>query len=199
MGSINIQDIKKLRELTGVGMQDARNALDETSGDFAKAQELLRKKGAARAEKKSSRAAKQGVIDCYIHSGRVGVMLEVNCETDFVAKTDDFKNFVHEIALQIAASSPQYVARADVPEEVITSEKAIYLEQVKAEGKPQNVAEKIVGGKVDKFYTEVCLLDQPSIKDPKLTVGQLLTDIVSRLGENIVISRFTRYQLGEDK
>lgn len=194
---VSIKDIKRLREFTGAGMQDAQKALQEAGGDFALANELLRKKGLAIAQKKSTRTAKQGIIDCYIHGTKVGVIVEVNCETDFVAKTPEFKNFVHEIALQIAGSSPRYILRDEVPQEVIEKEKSIIREQIAEQKKPEAVAEKILAGKLDKFFEEVCLLEQPYIKEPKMKVSQLLTDLVAKLGENIVISRFTRYQLGE--
>ncbi|HLC44418.1 MAG: elongation factor Ts [Candidatus Doudnabacteria bacterium RIFCSPHIGHO2_01_FULL_50_11] len=195
---ISLQALRKLREMTGVGMQDAQNALQESGGDIAEAHKLLRKRGVARAAKKSSRAAKDGIIDCYVHGTKVGVMIEVNCETDFVAKTPDFKSLVHELALQIAGASPRYVSREQVPASIIESERAIYRAQSASEKKPANVQEKIVEGKLEKFYQETCLLEQPSIKDPKVKVGTIITDAVAKLGENIVVSRFVRYQLGEE-
>ena len=178
-------------------MQDAQKALVEAKGDVKAACELLRKKGMAKASKRSGRTAKEGIIDCYVHGRKVGVMVEVNCETDFVAKTDDFRAFAHELALQIAASAPQYVSREDVPKAVLEKERQIIEAQLKDQQKPKEVMEKIIQGKLEKFYQEVCLLEQPSIKDDKMKVKQMLTDAISKFGENIVIARFTRYQLGE--
>ena len=199
MSSIKAGDVKKLRETTGAGMQDAHKALAEANGNMEKAIDALRKRGAIKQAKKSGRSTREGLIDCYVHGGRVGVLVEVNCETDFVAKTDDFKNLVHELALQIAATSPLYVRREDVPSEIAEKEREVLTEVVKSEGKPQAVAEKIVIGKMDKFFAEICLLEQPAIKDPKQTIAQILTDTVARVGENIVVTRFIRYQLGEEK
>ena len=199
MSSIKADDVKKLRETTGAGMQDAHKALSDADGDMEKAIDALRKRGAIKQAKKSGRSAREGLVDCYVHGGRVGVLVEVNCETDFVAKTDDFKNLVHEIALQIAATAPIYVHREEVPAEIVEKEREVLREVAKSEGKPQAVAEKIVAGKLDKFFAEICLLEQPTIKDPKQTIAQMLTDTVARVGENIVITRFTRYQLGEEK
>ena len=197
MNKIATTDIKKLRELTGVGMQDAATALMEASGDMEKAISLLRKKGVVKAAKKSERIASQGLVDVYVHGGRVGVLVEVNCETDFVAKTDDFKSLVHDVALQIAATAPAYVRREDVPVAVLQSEREIITEQVTREGKPQAMADKVVNGRLEKFYSETCLLEQPSIKDPKVTVNLLVQNAVARLGENIVVSRFARFELGK--
>lgn len=197
MVKVTAEEIKKLREATGVGMQDAQKILVEAGGDMAKAQELLRKKGLATAAKKSSRTAAEGVVEAYVHGGKVGVLVEVNCETDFVAKTVDFKNFVHELALQIAAMSPLYIARTDVPAELAEKERQIYREQVAGQKKPAEIVERVINGKLDKFYEEVCLLEQPSIKEPKIKVAQMLTDVITKVGENVVVNRFVRYALGE--
>jgi len=199
MTKVTTNDIKKLRELSGVGVQDAQIALKETDGDITKAIDILRKKGAVKAVKKSSRSTSQGLIESYVHGGKVGVLVEVNCETDFVAKTEDFKNFVHDLSLQIAASAPSYVTKEQVPVSELDHEKEILAEQMKGDKKPAEMLEKIIAGKLEKYYESVCLLEQPTIKDPKIKVKQLLTDLINKLGENIVISRFTRYQLGEEK
>lgn len=198
-GKVSIEAIKKLREITGVGMQDAQAALAEGGGDLQAAQDILRKKGVAKAAKKSSRATRQGIISSYVHGEKVGVLLEVNCETDFVAKTDDFRFLVHELALQIASMAPRYVGRSQVPADIVEKERSIFAEQVAAQGKPEAIVQKIIAGKLDKFFEEVCLLEQPSIKDPNLKISQLVTDAVAKLGENIVVSRFVRYQLGEEQ
>lgn len=194
---VSLEDVKKLREATGVGMQDAQKALLEAEGDLSKAQELLRRKGLAVAAKKSARATKSGLVHAYVHGGKVGVLLEVSCETDFVAKTDDFKNLTHDLALQIAAMAPRYIARQDVPADAVAAERSIFMDQAKAQNKPAEVTERIVEGKLDKFFGEICLLEQPTIKDPKVIVSRLLTDAIQKLGENIVIARFARFQLGE--
>jgi len=192
---ISTEMVKELRARTGAGVMDSKNALVECEGNIDKACDLLRKRGLAKAEKKVGRTANQGIVDAYIHGGgRIGVLVEVNCETDFVARTDDFKNLVHEIALQIAAARPEYVTRDDVPVEVVEREKGIYLAQIG--DKPANVAEKILEGKLEKFYQEVCLVEQPFIRDPNVNVKQLITDTVAKTGENIVVRRFTRYELG---
>ena len=197
MTKVTINDVKKLREISGAGVADAQSALKETGGDMSQAVDLLRKKGAVKAVKKSARTASQGLIESYVHGGKVGVLVEVNCETDFVAKTDDFKNFVHDLALQIAATAPVCVSKAEVKDSELEKEKEIIKQQIKNEGKPPKVIEKIIEGKIEKYYEEVCLLEQPAIKDPKVKVNQQLADLVNKLGENIVVSRFTRYQLGE--
>ncbi|NOX21195.1 MAG: translation elongation factor Ts [Nitrospirae bacterium] len=196
--TITAEMVKNLREKTGAGMMDCKKALTEAEGDFDKAVELLRKKGLAAAEKKAGRQASEGIIASYIHMDKIGVLVEVNCETDFVARTDDFKQFVKDVAMHIAAASPRYVKREDIPEEVINKEKEIYREQIK--GKPEHVIDKIVEGKLEKFYSEVCLLDQVFVKDPeqKKTIKELLTELIAKLGENIVIRRFVRFQLGEE-
>lgn len=191
--------IKELREKTGCGMMDCKRALEEASGNLDKAIEVLRKKGLAELAKKAGRAAKEGLIDAYIHpGGRIGVLVEVNCETDFVSRNEDFKQFVHDVAMQIAAANPLYVSREHVPDDVIATEKEIYRAQAVQEGKPEQFMEKIVAGRLEKFYQTVCLLEQPFIKNQDITVQDYLGSIVAKIGENISIRRFTRYQLGEE-
>ncbi|MEK9180813.1 MAG: translation elongation factor Ts [Patescibacteria group bacterium] len=194
---ISLESIKKIRELTGVGVQEAQKVLTEASGDMEKAQAILRRRGVAVAAKKADRKASEGLVHAYVHGRKVGVIVEVNCETDFVAKTEDFQNFVHEIALQIAALAPRFISRSEVPAEVLEKEKAMILERHSDKMKSADMMEKIQEGELEKFFGEICLLNQPSVKDPKITVKQMLTDAIARFGENIVISRFTRYQLGE--
>lgn len=190
--------IKELRQRTGAGVLDCRNALREADGDVEKAVEILRKKGLAAAAKKSGRVASEGLVQSYIHgNGRIGVLAEVNCETDFVAKTEEFRNLVKDICMQIAASSPQYVSVEDIPAEVLEREKEILREQAEREGKPEHVIEKMVEGRLKKFYSEVCLLEQPYIRDPDKTVSQLLTEKIAAIGENIKVRRFVRFELGE--
>jgi elongation factor Ts len=193
---INPQLVKQLREKTNAGMMDCKRALAEAEGDLAKAETILRTKGIASAGKKASRATKEGIVASYIHlQGKVGVLVEVNCETDFVAKNENFRGFVKDITLHIAAAHPLYVSREDVPGKLIEAEREIYKAQVK--GKPANVTEKIVDGKLDKFYSTVCLLEQGFIKNPDVTIKDLLNGKIAELGENIVIRRFTRYLVGE--
>ena len=193
---IDPQLVKQLREKTNAGMMDCKRALAESSGDLEKAEALLRTKGIASAGKKASRATKEGIVASYIHlQGKVGVLLEVNCETDFVAKNEGFRELVKDITLHIAAAHPLYVKREDVPEKLVESERAIYQAQVK--GKPENVISKIVGGKFDKFNSTVCLMEQGFIKNPDQTVKELVATKIAALGENIVIRRFTRYLVGE--
>ncbi|MFW0837674.1 MAG: translation elongation factor Ts [Candidatus Komeilibacteria bacterium] len=188
--------IKKLRAATGAGINDCSQALAENDNDYDKALAWLRKKGQKIASKKQDREIKEGLVDAYIHpGGKVGVLLEVGCETDFVAKNEDFKNFVHELALQIAATDPQYISPQDVPEDVIAKEKDVYMEQLKNEGKPAEMIDKIVEGKLQKFYADVTLLKQPYIKDDTQTIEKLLTDNIAKIGENIRINRFVRYSL----
>lgn len=195
---ISMDLVKELREKTGAGMLDCKNALEKANGDINKAIELLREKGLATAQKRSSKVASQGAIGSYIHmNGKIGVLLEVNCETDFVARTEDFQNFMHEIAMQIAAANPKYISREEVPEEVIAKEREIYTKQLEDQKKPPQVVEKIVAGKIEKFYEDVCLLDQPYIRDEKKKVNDLLKELIAKLGENIIIRRFARFQLGE--
>jgi elongation factor Ts len=189
--------VKQLRDKTGAGMMDCKRALEEASGDLAEAEKILRKKGVSVAASKAGRAAKEGVIGRYIHHGdKLGVLIEVNCETDFVARNEKFREFVNDIAMHIAASNPHWIKREDIPADVIESEKEIARAQVK--GKPAAAAEKIVTGKLEKFYSQVCLLEQPFVKNPEITVGNLLTQKVAELGENIVIRRFTIYRVGEE-
>jgi elongation factor Ts len=193
---INPQLVKTLREKTNAGMMDCKRALAEASGDLEKAEAILRTKGIAGASKKASRATKEGIVAAYIHlQGKVGVLVEVNCETDFVAKNENFRAFVKDITLHIAAAHPLYVSREDVPAAMVESERAIYEAQVK--GKPENVMKKIVEGKLDKFYSTVCLLEQGFIKNPDQTINELVASKIAELGENIVIRRFTRYLVGE--
>ncbi len=197
MSTVTPAMIKELREKTGAGMMECKRALTESGGDSEKAIDLLRQKGLATASKKSGRSASEGIIDSYIHMGKIGTMVEVNCETDFVARTDDFKLMVKDIAMHIAAANPLYLTREEVPQDVITREKEIYRVQV--EGKPPQVIEKIIEGKLEKFYSDTCLLDQIFIKDPdqKKSIKDLVNDTIARLGENILIRRFARFQLGE--
>lgn len=196
--TVSAEDIKKLRELTGAGIMDCKQALKETGGNFEKAVEWLRQKGLSALAKRAEREAKEGLIDAYIHfQGRVGVLIEVNCETDFVARNEEFKKFVHDLAMQIAAQSPLYVSREDVPAEVVEKEKSIYYEQLANENKPDHVKEKIVEGKLEKFFEQVCLLDQPFIKNPDIKIKDYLGEMAAKLGENIVIRRFVRFALGE--
>lgn len=193
---INPQLVKQLRDKTNAGMMDCKRALAESGGDLGKAEAILRTKGIASASKKASRATREGIVASYIHlQGKVGVLVEVNCETDFVAKNENFREFVKDITLHIAAAHPLYVSREEVPAEIIDAEKAIYESQVK--GKPANVVNKIVDGKLDKFYSTVCLLEQGFIKNPDQTIKELLSAKIAELGENIVIRRFTRYLVGE--
>ncbi|PIZ00441.1 translation elongation factor Ts [bacterium (Candidatus Howlettbacteria) CG_4_10_14_0_8_um_filter_40_9] len=197
MTSINAKDVAKLREMSGVGMMDCKKALEETGGDFDKAIELLRKKGAKAAEKRAGREAKEGIIVSYIHNGRVGVLLELNSETDFVAKNSDFKNLASEIALQIAAMNPKYISPSEIPNEEIEKEKEIEAEKMKESGKPADIIGKIVEGKIDKYYSEVCLLKQPFFKDEKKTVEDLINEAIAKIGEKIEVGRFARYEIGK--
>ncbi len=191
--------VKELREKTGVGMMDCKKALTESEGDFEKAVDCLRQKGLATAAKRAGRAASEGVIGSYIHMDKIGVMVEINCETDFVARTDDFKELVKDVAMHIAAANPEYLSREKVPGNVLEREKEIYRSQV--EGKPANIVDKIIEGKLEKFYTESCLLDQVFVKDPdgKKKIKDLIVEKVAKLGENIMIDRFVRFQLGENQ
>ena len=196
--TINAKIVKELRDKTGAGMMDCKNALKETQGDLEKAVDHLRKTGIAKAEKKGERTAKEGLIFSYIHhGGRLGVLVELNCETDFVAKTDGFSDLAHSLAMQIAATNPLSIKRDDVDKSLLEREKAIFSEQAKESGKPENILDKIVEGRVEKFFTESCLLEQQFIKDPERKVIDLLTEAVATLGENIIINRFTRYAIGE--
>ena len=196
MAEITAALVKELREKSGAGMMDCKKALAATDGDKEKAMDELRKQGLASAQKRSSRATKEGAIDSYIHAGgKIGVLIEVGVETDFVARSDPFKEFTHDLAMHVAAASPRWIRRDEVPAEVVEREKAIYAEQVM--GKPENVLEKIVTGKLEKFFAETCLMEQSFIKDPDRTIEQLRTDLVGVIGENVEVRRFARYQLGE--
>lgn len=196
--AINATDVKKLRDATGAGMMAAKNALEEANGDFAKATELLRLKGLASAAKKSDREAKNGLVEAYVHGGKIGVLVEVNCETDFVARTDDFKSFAHDLAMHIAATGPLYLDPESVPEEVISKEKALYADEVKASGKPVEHTEKIVEGKLNKYYQSVCLTKQAFIKDPDVSIEDMVKNLIAKIGENVVVRRFNRIELGEN-
>ncbi len=189
--------LKELREMTGAGLMDIKEALTEANNDKEKAIEILRKKGTLKMGKKSDRVAKEGIIESYIHGGgRIGVLLEINCETDFVARTEDFKNLAKELALHIAAANPLYVNVSDVPAEVVEKEKEIYKEQAKSSGKPEEVINKMLEGKIQKYYEEVCLLEQPYVKNPDLKVKDFVSSAVAKMGENVVVKRFARFVLG---
>ena len=190
--------VKKLRDLTGAGMMECKAALTEAKGDIEEATTILRKRGLAQATKKAGRSTNEGLIGSYIHmGGKIGVLVEVNCESDFVARTEDFQGLAREIAMHIAAANPQYVRREDVPGDVIERERGIYRGQVEDQKKPPQVIDKIVEGKLNSFYEQVCLLDQPSIRDPKVTIGQAVQAAIAKMGENISIPRFVRFKLGE--
>jgi len=190
--------VKELRERTGAGMMDCKKALTDTNGDMEKAIDELRTKGLAAAAKKAGRIASEGIVTAYIHGeGRIGVLVEVNCETDFVAKTDEFKEFCKDVAMQIAASRPEFVKKEDVPAESIAKEKEILRAQALNEGKPEKIVEKMVEGRIEKYYKEVCLMEQPFIKDPDKMISQLLVEKVAKIGENISVRRFARYEVGE--
>ena len=198
MAEITARLVKDLRELTGVGMMECKRALVEAKGDIADAEILLRKWGIASAGKKSARTTKQGLIGSYIHhGGQLGVLVEVNCESDFVARTDDFKELVHDVAMHIAAADPRYIRKEDVPADVLDKEKEIARARAVLEGKPEKILDKIVEGRIAKFYEEVCLLDQPFVKEATLTVGQLVKTKIAKLGENIGIARFVRFKVGD--
>lgn len=196
--SISASMVKELRGRTGAGMMDCKKALAETGGDLEKAVIYLREKGLAAAAKKAGRIAAEGLIESYIHGvGKIGVLVEVNCETDFVAKTDEFKSLARDIAMQIAAAKPEYVRREEVPAEALNKEREILRAQALNEGKPEKIVDKMVTGRIEKYYKEICLLEQPFIKDTNLTVQQLLTEKIAKIGENISVRRFVRYELGE--
>uniref|UniRef100_A0A7C4U1H7 Elongation factor Ts n=1 Tax=Caldisericum exile TaxID=693075 RepID=A0A7C4U1H7_9BACT len=195
---MNLDLIKELRARTGAGVSDCKKALEEANGDIEHAIDILREKGIAKAVKKSGRVTNEGLIASYIHPGaQLGVLVEVNCETDFVARTDEFKHLANEIALQIAASSPDYVSREDVPKEVIEKEREIYKKQLEEEHKPANVIEKIIEGKIETFYKEHCLLEQPYLRDESITVEELVKEHIAKFGENITVRRFVRFKVGE--
>ncbi len=195
---VTATDIKTLRQRTGAGMLDCKKALNETEGDVEQAIDWLREKGISKAAKKSSRVASEGIVECYVHAGgKIGVMVEVNCETDFVALNDDFRALARDIAMHIAAASPDFVAKEDVPADAIERERSVQLARVIEEGKPEHIAEKIVEGRMSKYFEEVCLLEQVFVKDDKKTVSEVLTDQVATIGENIRIRRFERFVMGE--
>lgn len=198
MAEIKATMVKELREKTGAPFLDCKNALVETDGDFEKASEVLRIKGVAKASKKVARKTDQGTISSYVHAGgKIGVMLEVNCETDFVARNDEFQNLCREVAMQIAANNPTYVRKEEVSEEEVENERRILKAEAMESGKPENIAEKMVAGRINKFFEEICLLEQPYIRDPKMKVMDLVNNLIAKIGENIVVKRFVRYQLGE--
>ncbi|NLW42041.1 MAG: translation elongation factor Ts [Tissierellia bacterium] len=189
--------VKELRDITGAGMMDCKKALVENEGNLEKAIDWLREKGISSVQKKSDRIASEGLIESYIHGGRIGVIVEVNSETDFVAKNDEFKQFCKDIAMQVAAANPKYLTREEVPTEELEHEKEVLKQQALNEGKPEHIVEKMVEGRLDKFYEDIVLLDQKFIKDSDITIGELLTDLAAKIGENIKIRRFVRYELGE--
>jgi len=195
---ITPEQVKQLRDKTGAGMMDCKAALTEAGGDLEKAVELLRKKGLASAAKRAGRAATDGIIGHYIHmGGKVGVLVEVNCETDFVARTEDFQTLAKELAMHIAAVAPQYVKREDIPPAVLEKEREIYRAQFAESGKPANVIDRITEGKLESYYAQVCLLDQPSVRDPNITIKQMIANAAAKTGENVTVSRFARFKLGE--
>ncbi|MFH1018376.1 MAG: translation elongation factor Ts [Pseudomonadota bacterium] len=196
--NITTDMVRTLREKTGAGILDCKNALTETAGDIEKAVDHLRKKGLALAAKKATRTAADGLVGSYIHAGgKIGVLIEINCETDFVARTPDFQALVKDLSMHVAASSPQYVERKEVPQAVLEKEREIYKAQAKELKKPENVVEKIVDGKMEKFYSDVCLLEQPFVKDPDKTVQQVVAELTAKIGEKLAVRRFVRFQLGE--
>ena len=196
--AITTEMVKELRGVTGAGVLEAKKALEQTDGNFDKAVDILREKGAARAFKRADRAAKEGLVELYAHPGnRVGVMLELNCETDFVGRTDGFRELAHNLALHIAAAAPRYLRAEDVPAAEIERETAVLKAQAVAEGKPEAITEKMVAGRISKYYEEICLLEQPFVKDEKVKIKDMLTDAIRTTGENIMVRRFVRYQLGE--
>ena len=196
--AISASDVKTLREMTGVGMMDCKKALTEANGNLDRAVEILREKGIASATKKGGRIAAEGIVESYIHiGGKIGVLIEVNCETDFVAKTPEFKSFVRDVAMHVAAANPQYLSREEVPADVLEKEREILRAQARNEGKPEKIIERMVEGRVEKFYKDNCLLDQQFVKDPDMTIAQYVTDRIQKTGENVKIRRFVRYEMGE--
>ncbi|MBQ8379512.1 MAG: translation elongation factor Ts [Clostridia bacterium] len=195
--AITAEQVKELRDRTGAGIMDCKKILTEAEGNMDKAIELLKQKGMAKAAKKAGRIAAEGLVEAYIHNGKYGALVEVNSETDFVANNEEFRAFVKDVAMHVAAAAPQYVKREEVPASVVEAERKAQKDKAIAEGKPEAIAEKIVEGRMDKFFSEICLLDQAFVKDPDKTVGQLLTELISRIGENIVIRRFVRFERGE--
>lgn len=197
--SVDMKLVKKLREQTGIGILECKKAIAEANNDYAKAEELLRKKGFEKAKSKASRATNQGAVGSYIHTNnRIGVLLELGCETDFVAKNEDFLSLQKDICMQIAAMNPLYISENEIPESVLEKEKDIYREQMKSSGKPDNIIEKIIEGKLKKYYTEACLIHQVFFKDDKKTIQEIIAEKIHKLGENITVKRFVRYQVGED-
>lgn len=194
--AVSLDDVKKLKELTGVGLSDAKAALEESKGDFDKALAAMRKKGLTKAEKKGDREAREGLVEAYVHSGRIGALVEVNCETDFVARTEDFKGLVHDVAMHVAAANPVYITEADVPAEVRDAKAKEFKDKVVAEGKPADMADKIVDGQLKKYFAEQTLYDQAFIKNPDQTVGDLVKEHIAKLGENIVVRQMSRVELG---
>ena len=198
MSNFTNQDVVALRQKTGLGMMDCKRALEATGGDFAKAVEWLRKQGIAKGESRTGRTAGEGIVEAYIHpGGRIGVLLELACETDFVARAQDFTKLAHELAMQVAATNPVAVRREEVPQALIDRELDIYREQIKKEGKPEAIADKIAKGKLDKYFAETCLLEQPFVKEPKVKVGDVVLEVAGKLKENIQVRRFVRYSLGD--
>ncbi len=196
--AITAEQVKELRERTGAGMMECKKALEETGGDMEKAIDLLRAKGAAKAAKRAGREAREGAIGSYVHmGGKIGVLVEVNCETDFVARTEDFQALVRDLAMHIAAANPLAVTPEDIPQEIVERERAVFLEQVKEEGRPEHLHERIVEGKMKKFFEDNALIHQAFVKDPDKTIGQLITEVSAKTGENIVVRRFARFALGE--
>ena len=195
--AVTAEQVKELRDLTNAGIMDCKKVLVETDGDIKKAIELLRERGIAKAAKKAGRVAAEGLVEAYIHNGKYGALVEVNSETDFVSNNEEFKAFVKDIAMHIAAVGPKYISRDEVPQEVISAERETLKAQALNEGKPEAIVERMVEGRIDKFLSEMCLLDQPFVKNPDITVGQLLTELIAKIGENIVIRRFARFERGE--
>ncbi len=196
---IDAKVVKSLREKTGAGMMDCKKALQEAEGNEEKAVDLLREKGLSAAARRSGRAANQGIVDSYIHlGGKIGVLVEVNCETDFVARNEEFRSFVRNICLQVAATSPAYLGRDDVPESVLEKERQIIKTQALNDGKPEKVIDKIIEGRLDKYYSDNCLLEQAFVKDEEITIKELLTDLIAKIGENIIIRRYSRFEIGEN-
>ena len=198
MAEITAQLVKQLRERTGAGMMDCKSALAEASGDMSQAEVVLRKKGLAAAAKKATRATRQGIISSYIHQGaQLGVLIEVNCESDFVARTEEFQSMVHDLCMQVAASDPQFIRREDVTPAVLDKEREIARDRARAEGKPDKILDRIIEGRLEKFYEEVCLLEQPFIKENTVTVGELIKSKIAKFGENIAMARFARFKIGD--
>jgi len=198
MAKVDLELIKQLRERTAAGFSDCKKALEEAEGDIERAIDILRKKGLAIATKRAGKEAKEGIVEAYIHANKkIGVLVEINCETDFVARTPEFQDFAHNVAMQIAATNPLCVSREDMPQEILEREKKLYEEQLREQGKPENVIPKILEGKLEKFYKETVLLEQPYIKNPEITIQDLLNELIAKTGEKIVIKRFARFQIGE--